>query len=87
MITASEEHHVPGEWTTTVQPTYESTGSRESVCTICGETIVEELPKINIPATDDNSKMMMWSAVLVLSACGLFATIFLMADKKRKYGR
>lgn len=86
-IPASEEHHVPGEWTVTVQPTYESAGSRESECTICGEKIVEELPAIAVPPTGDNSKIVLWTAILVLSACGLFATIFLMADKKHKYGR
>ena len=87
VITASEEYHVPGEWIVTVQPTYESAGSREADCTICGEKIVEELPAIAVPPTGDNSKIILWSAVLVLSACGLFATIFLLNDQKRKQDR
>lgn len=87
VVVASDEHHVPGEWTVTVQPTYESAGSREADCTICGEKIVEELSAIAVPPTGDNSKIILWSAVLVLSACGLFATIFLLNDQKRKQGR
>lgn len=85
VIVASEEYHVPGEWTVTVQPTYTAAGSRESVCTICEEPIVEELPAIAVPPTGDNSKIMLWSAVMVLSLCGLGATIFLLGDKKRKH--
>lgn len=84
VIAASDEHHVPGEWTVTVQPTYTSAGSRESECTVCGEKIVEELPAIAVPPTSDNSKVMLWTAVMVLSACGLCATIFLLSDNKRK---
>ena len=87
VIEASEKYHAVEEWTITVQPTYESVGSREGVCTVCGETVVEELPKIDIPATGDNSKIILWSAILVLSACGLFATIFMLNDQKRKNAR
>lgn len=87
VIEASEKYHKVNEWTVTVQPTYESSGSREGVCTICSETAVEEIPAIEVPPTGDNSKIILWSAVLVLSACGLFATIFLLNDQKRKQGR
>ena len=40
--------HVYGEWITVIEPTYESAGSQEKTCSVCGDIKTEEIPMLVI---------------------------------------
>ncbi len=54
VIVPSTGDHSFGEWTITIQPTVFDTGEQSRSCSICGETEVEELAKLEMtnPFTD-----------------------------------
>ncbi len=44
--------HKPGEWITVTEPTTKAEGKKAKFCTVCEETVEEEiLPKLDIPVT------------------------------------
>lgn len=46
--------HTPGEWETVLEPTYEAEGKRIKKCTVCGETVDEEIiPKLEMGLVED----------------------------------
>ncbi len=45
--------HKYGDWTVTKEATATEKGSKEKVCATCGDKVVEEIPAIGTPATDD----------------------------------
>lgn len=68
--TDSSHTHTPGEWTTDTPASVHSAGSKQSVCTECGETINEIIPqlKCDTPANFKaenaaNGVLLSWDAV------------------------
>ena len=47
--------HVYGDWETVVEPTCAQMGSRKKVCSVCGDTVVEDLQKL--PHTWDEGEV------------------------------
>lgn len=46
--------HTPGEWETVIEPTYEAKGKKVKKCTVCGETLEEEIiPKLEKQIVED----------------------------------
>lgn len=45
--------HKYGDWKVTKEATATEKGSKEKVCATCGDKVVEEIPAIGAPATDD----------------------------------
>ena len=45
--------HEYGDWKVTKEATATEKGSKEKVCATCGDKVVEEIPAIGAPATDD----------------------------------
>ncbi len=51
-VTVIPACHKPGEWITVTEPTTKAEGKKEKYCTVCNETLEEEIiPKLNIPVT------------------------------------
>ncbi len=47
--------HKVENWETTVEPTYSSAGSRTGECTVCGETVTEEIPRLQYTGTGNST--------------------------------
>ena len=83
--------HAYGEWTVIKEATATETGSREKVCSVCGNKVIEEIaitdtantekPNIDNPTTGENNQSALWTVVAALSGAALLSFIFL---KKRK---
>ena len=71
----NKEAHRYGEWTVTKEATETEAGAKERTCTVCGYQETAEIPQLPVnPVTGDNSNLMLWFALLALSAAGMIGT-------------
>ena len=64
--------HNYGEWVETKPATATEAGSREKVCSVCGDKVVEAIPVTpDIPQTGDTSNMDIYGLLLLLSGVGV----------------
>ena len=76
-------NHTYGDWKVVKEPTKTTKGEKQRTCSICGHVDSEEIPMISdIPATGDNSNIMLYSSMFTVSLAGL--VVLLLAAKKRK---
>lgn len=74
--------HDYGDWTVVKPATCTEAGSREKVCSVCGDKITEVIPATpeeESPNTGDG--MLLWAVLLCVSGVGLFGTAI---DRKKK---
>lgn len=68
----NKEAHKYGEWTITKEATETEAGEKDRTCTVCGYQETAEMPKLPAnPATGDSSNLVLWFALLALSAAGV----------------
>ena len=85
-----KDEHSYGEWVITKPETTSEKGSKEKTCSICGYKITEEIPVAietpddedqnedvsgNSPETGDNSNIVLWFTLLLLSSIGILVAI------------
>ncbi|MGM9603084.1 MAG: InlB B-repeat-containing protein [Faecousia sp.] len=71
----NKEAHRYGEWTVTKEATETEAGAKERTCTVCGYQETAEIPQLPVnPVTGDNSNLVLWLALLALSAAGMIGT-------------
>ena len=80
---SEEGTHTYGAWVTTKKATVGVTGLKERTCSACGYVQTEVIPSTSNPATGDNAQLLLWTVLLMVSACGLVAVVTL---KKRQIG-
>ena len=80
---SEEGDHTYGEWITTKKATVGVEGLKERSCITCGYTQSEKIPATSNPATGDNAQLLLWTVLLLVSACGLVTVVAL---KKRQIG-
>ena len=76
-----------GDWTIIKEAEVGVAGSKERVCTKCGYKQVVEIPAIGTPSTGDESNLVLWMALMVISACGMTLSCLMIPRKKGKYLR
>ena len=64
----------------TVAPTTETEGEKVYTCTVCGETKTEVIPVVDTPPMGDNTMIVPFVLLMVLSAAGVAVTVI---GKKR----
>lgn len=74
--------HTYGDWTVTKESTTTEKGSKEKTCSVCGHKVTEELPLAEAtdkdpssPQTGDNSNLLLWFVLLMISALGIVSTV------------
>jgi hypothetical protein len=80
---SEEGDHTYGEWITTKKATVGVEGLKERSCITCGYTQSQKIPATSNPATGDNAQLLLWTVLLLVSACGLVTVV---AMKKRQIG-
>lgn len=82
--------HTYGDWTVTKESTTTEKGSKEKTCSVCGHKVTEELPlaeatdkEPSSPQTGDNSNLLLWFALLMVSALGLVSTVVFKKKRAR----
>ena len=80
---SEEGDHTYGEWITTKKATVGVEGLKERSCITCGYTQSQKIPATSNPATGDNAQLLLWTVLLLVSACGLVTVVAL---KKRQIG-
>ena len=80
---SEEGVHTYGAWITTKKATVGVEGLKERSCITCGYTQSEKIPATSNPATGDNAQLLLWTVLLMVSACGLVTVVAL---KKRQIG-
>ena len=80
--------HTYGDWTVTKESTTTEKGSKEKTCSVCGHKVTEDLPlaentdkEPSSPQTGDNSNLILWFVLLMVSALGIVSTVVF--NKKR----
>ena len=70
--------HTYGDWTVTKESTTTESGLKEKTCSVCGHKVTEELPlaentneDISSPQTGDNTNILLWLVLFMISACGM----------------
>ena len=81
---SEEGGHTFGAWKVTKQATVGVTGTKERTCTACGYVETATIPATSNPATGD-SQILLWSALLLVSAFGLLTVCVIVPAKKRQY--
>jgi len=85
--------HTFGDWKVTKEATNTEKGSKEKACSVCGYTVVEDIPVVedkndnttDSPQTGDNSNLLLWIALLFVSGSGLTACV--VSKKRTKQSR
>ena len=72
--------HTWDEGKVTTEPTTKKEGVKTFTCTVCGETKTEAIAKLETPKTDDNSMIIPFVLLMILSAAGVAVTVI---GKKR----
>lgn len=75
-----EGTHTYGAWTTVKSAGVGVEGSKERTCSVCGYKQTEKLPAIANPDTGDASHIVVWTLLLLTSAC---AVVYVTTAKKR----
>ena len=79
-----EAAHTFGDWTTTKNPGVGVEGSKERACSACGHTETVKIPATTNPSTGDSAQILLWTVLLLVSACGLLAVFVIIPAKKRQ---
>ena len=75
--------HTYGEWKVVKEATKTAKGEKQRTCSICGHVDSEEIPMLSdIPATGDDSNIMLWGGTMVISLAAL--VVLLVESKKRR---
>ena len=81
---SEEAAHTFGDWTTTKAPAVGVEGSQERSCTACGYKETVKIPATTNPATGDSTRILLWTVLLLISACGLLTVFVIVPAKKRQ---
>ena len=75
--------HTYGEWKVVKEATKTAKGEKQRTCSLCGHVDSEEIPILSdIPATGDDSNIMLWGGTMVISLAAL--VVLLVESKKRR---
>jgi LPXTG-motif cell wall-anchored protein len=75
--------HTYGEWKVIKEATKTAKGEKQRTCSVCDHVDSEEIPMLSdIPATGDDSNIMLWGGTMVISLAALVA--LLVQSKKRR---
>ena len=75
--------HTYGEWKVVTEATKTAKGEKQRTCSVCGHVDSEEIPmRSDVPATGDDSNILLWGGVMAVSLAAL--TALLVESKKRK---
>ena len=75
--------HTYGEWKVVKEATKTAKGEKQRTCSVCGHVDSEEIPMLSdIPATGDDSNIMLWGGTMVISLAAL--VVLLVESKKRR---
>lgn len=72
--------HDYGDWKVTKEATATEKGSKEKVCATCGDKVVEEIPALGTPATDDKVDNNKTDSSTTAPATGDVANIFVVVS-------
>ena len=72
--------HTWDEGKVTTEPTTKAEGVKTYTCTVCGETKTEAIAKLETPKTSDDSMIVPFVLLMILSAAGVAVTVI---GKKR----
>ncbi len=82
--------HTYGDWTVTKESTTTEKGSKEKTCSVCGHKVTEELPlaeatdkEPSSPQTGDNSNLLLWFVLLMVSTLGIVSTVVFKKKRAR----
>ena len=77
--------HTYGEWTVTKESTTTDQGSKEKTCSVCKYKITEKLPLVETtsPQTGNNSPILVWTMLIMISAFGLVVIVIINRKKVR----
>jgi hypothetical protein len=81
---SEEAAHTFGDWSTTKAPAVGVEGSQERSCTACGYKETAKIPATTNPATGDSTRILLWTVLLLISACGLLTVFVIVPAKKRQ---
>ena len=75
--------HTYGEWKAVKEATKTAKGEKQRTCSVCDHVDSEEIPMLSdIPATGDDSNIMLWGGTMVISLAAL--VVLLVESKKRR---
>ena len=81
---SEEGTHTFGDWKVTKKADVGVTGVKERSCTVCGYTETATIPATSTPATGDSVQILLWTVLLLVSACGMLTVFVIIPAKKRQ---
>ena len=68
--------HTYGDWKVVKEPTKTAKGEKQRTCSVCGHVDSKEIPVLSdTPATGDNSHMMLWFSLMIVSCAAILVLL------------